>query len=117
MFKICISSCLFVFFLTTSCKSSDQHTEIPTCIQSKIELLKKEPVQNPPAEVWEWVSDTQTYYYFTSPCCDQFNFLYNETCEKICAPDGGFTGKGDQKCPEYIKDMTKTLVWKDERKG
>ena len=104
-------------FMLVSCKSSDHKTEVPTCITSKIESLKKEAVQNPPAEVWRWVSNDQIYYYLLSPCCDQYNLLFSETCDTICAPDGGFTGKGDQKCPEFSTDMIKTLVWKDERKG
>ena len=98
------------------CKSSDQNNKLPSCIDSKINALKSEPVRNPPAEVWKWETNGSTYYYFNSPCCDQYNFLLNEKCETICAPDGGFTGKGDLKCPDFEENIIRTLIWKDERK-
>ncbi|MEO6347818.1 MAG: hypothetical protein ABIO60_07895, partial [Aquaticitalea sp.] len=68
------------------------------------------------AEVWKWVDDKIIYYYLTSDCCDQYNYLFNEKCETICAPDGGLTGKGDRQCPDFGESLKKTLVWKDERK-
>lgn len=98
------------------CKSFKQNEGLPSCIASKIEDIKNEPIRNPPAEVWKWEADGNTYFYFNSPCCDQFNYLYNNKCDTICAPDGGFTGKGDQNCPDFGKDLKKTLIWKDERK-
>ena len=114
--------CFFTLILVLasiqfSCKSSEQKKDVPTCITSKIEALKNEPVQNPPAEVWKWETKDNIYYYVISPCCDQYNYLYNNSCEVICAPDGGFTGKGDQKCPAFGVNVTKTLIWKDLRKA
>jgi len=100
-------------FLTTSCSKSDIH--VPNCIDTKIAALKNSPVQNPPAEIWKWVDDGKTYYYITSDCCDQYNYLYAEDCEIVCAPDGGFTGNGDGKCAEFSSEIVKTLIWKDAR--
>lgn len=43
--------------------------------------------------------------------------LFDENCNRICAPDGGKTGKGDGKCPDFFEKRTdEKLVWKDERK-
>ncbi|MEZ4793754.1 MAG: hypothetical protein R2783_09910 [Gelidibacter sp.] len=103
-------------FFLSGCKSSDQNSGIPNCIKESIEALKNQPIQNPPAEVWLWESNGKTYYYFNAACCDQFSILYNDKCELICAPDGGFTGKGDGKCPEFGESVKKILIWKDERK-
>jgi len=100
-------------FLTTSCSKSDIH--VPNCIDTKIAALKNSPVQNPPAEVWKWVDNGKIYYYITSDCCDQYNYLYAEDCEIVCSPDGGFTGNGDGKCPEFSSEIVKTLIWKDAR--
>jgi hypothetical protein len=34
----------------------------------------------------------------------------------ICQPDGGITGKGDGKCPDFDKNKTnEKLVWQDPR--
>lgn len=37
-------------------------------------------------------------YFYTSDCCDQFNHFYSEKGTKLCST-GGFSGKGDGKCP------------------
>ncbi len=113
--KLTFISILMSGFLL-NCKPSNQQRVLPSCIDSKIEAIKKAPVQNPPTEIWKWQIDTVAYYYITSGCCDQYNYLYNENCEVVCAPDGGFTGKGDQKCPDFGDNIQKKLIWKDERK-
>lgn len=99
----------------TSCENTETIIDYPSCIDAKIDALKKVTVQNPPAEVWKWEVDHNVYYYITSDCCDQYNYLHNENCEIVCAPDGGFTGNGDGNCPEFNGEIVKTLIWKDER--
>lgn len=108
---------MVLYFCLSTCKSSNQDSEIPNCIKDRIETLKRQPIQNPPAEVWQWETNDKTFYYFNAPCCDQFSTLYNDKCEIICAPDGGFTGKGDGKCPDFGTDVKRILIWKDERKS
>lgn len=110
-----LSISILAFFILVACKSSNQNEALPSCIKEKIETLKNQPLQNPPAEVWEWKDEKSTSYYITSDCCDQFNYLFSDNCETVCAPDGGFTGKGDQKCPEFLGELKKTLIWKDQR--
>lgn len=110
---------LFIFIgilVLTSCENTTATNDIPTCIETKIQDLKNESVQNPPAKVWKWEVDGQTYFYITSDCCDQYNYLYTSNCEIVCAPDGGLTGEGDGKCPSFTNEIVKTLVWEDTRK-
>jgi len=109
-----ISGCFVI--LLVSCKSSSQPVQNVSCIASKIEALKNEPVANPPSQVWKWETEGQTFYYVNAACCDHFSTLYNENCNIVCAPDGGITGRGDGKCPEFPKDTKRTLIWKDTRK-
>lgn len=89
--------------------------EVPDCVKKMIEAIKAEPVRNPPAEVWQWKTSDNIYYYVTSDCCDQYNYLYDEKCGQVCAPDGGFTGDGDGNCPSLQELIEKVLVWKDNR--
>ena len=89
--------------------------DVPSCIEEKIRDIKKEEMRNPPAQVWKWEVDGNTYFYITSDCCDQYNYLYDEDCSVVCAPDGGFTGNGDGNCPDFNEEIIKTLVWKDDR--
>src|SRR5688500_15649158 len=44
------------------------------------------------------ISD-RVYYYAVSGCCDQLNPLFDAEGKYVCAPDGGFTGRGDGQCP------------------
>ncbi len=97
------------------CEKSDLDLDASSCIESKIRELKRVEVQNPPAQVWKWEADGNILYYFTSDCCDQYNYLYNENCEIVCAPDGGITGNGDGNCPVFTTEIEKTLIWEDQR--
>ncbi|WP_236971973.1 DUF6970 domain-containing protein [Membranihabitans marinus] len=105
---------LLVWSFTMSCDKNKDEVDIPTCIQAKIESLKTLHKQNPPAIVEEWETPSGTYYYITSDCCDQFNYLYDGFCNVVCAPDGGITGEGDGNCP-VLTDTVVTVLWQDER--
>ncbi|MHB1148277.1 MAG: DUF6970 domain-containing protein [Lutibacter sp.] len=105
-----------LIFLNASCEKSNLNIDAPNCIENEIKKIKNEEVRNPPAQVWKWEVDGQTYYYITSDCCDQYNYLYNSNCEVICAPDGGLIGTGDGNCPDFIGSIKKTLIWKDNRR-
>jgi len=89
---------------------------LPVCVQHKIDSIKAEPKWNPPAEVNEYVYNKRHVFLFTSNCCDQFIVLLGGSCNYICAPSGGYTGKGDGKCSDfYEKAKHVKLVWKDDR--
>jgi hypothetical protein len=101
-------------FCGSTCNKINRAT--PGCITEKIERIKAQPKWNPPAEVNEYLYNDRHVYLFSSPCCDQYNLLYDENCTAICAPSGGFTGKGDGKCPDFNEKAKHIrLVWKDER--
>ncbi|REE83065.1 hypothetical protein BX611_0345 [Lutibacter oceani] len=104
-----------VLFLLISCNDSDLEIAVPSCIKNKIEIIKNNEISNPPTQIWKWETDDETYYYITSDCCDQYNYLYANNCEIICAPDGGFTGNGDGNCPIFSNEIIKTLIWEDNR--
>ena len=105
-----------ISFILTGCLDSDIEVDIPYCVELKIESIKKEDVRNPPAQVWKWKVDGKEYYYITSDCCDQYNYLYDEQCNIVCAPDGGITGNGSGYCPDFKGEIEKILIWKDSRK-
>lgn len=86
------------------------------CILQKIDSLKKETVWNPPAEIYEYEYNGKKVYAISSNCCDFFNTVIDSDCKYVCAPSGGFTGRGDGKCADFFKVAKKLrLVWKDER--
>jgi len=101
----------------TSTNKPDDVSSIPKCVQAKIDSIKTLPRFNPPAEVSQYEYNGKQAFLFSSDCCDQYNILIDESCNYVCAPSGGFTGKGDMKCNDFTeKAKLVKLVWKDERK-
>jgi hypothetical protein len=96
--------------------NKEGNIKIPSCISEKIEAIKQQPKYNPPATVSRYSYKSQYVYFFSSDCCDQYNYLYDKNCNIICAPSGGITGKGDGKCADFRQEATgETLIWKDPR--
>jgi len=96
---------------------ADEKDGVPACVQKKIDSIKKEPRWNPPAEVNEYRYNDKKVFLFSSDCCDFFNLLLDSSCNYICAPSGGITGKGDMQCSDFDKVSRHIkLVWKDNRK-
>jgi hypothetical protein len=107
----------FIILTTVArdCNCNHQNL-VPACIQQKIEDIKAQPKWNPPAEVHAYQYKGKTVYYFTSNCCDQYNVVYDADCNYLCAPDGGYTGRGDGKCADFKAAAEHIrLVWKDPR--
>ena len=95
---------------------SNTATGIPACIQQKIDSIKKLPVWNPPAQIELYDYNNQKIYVVSADCCDFFSSAFNENCEFVCAPSGGFTGRGDGKCSDFNeKAKLVSIVWKDDR--
>jgi len=114
--KYAIFILLLTELMSSTCRKAQESQTIPSCIQQKIDEIKSQPKWNPPAEVNEYLYNDKHVYLFSSPCCDQYNMLYSEDCTPLCAPSGGFTGRGDGKCADFNEKAKKLrLVWKDDR--
>ena len=104
-----------VFLNAKSCGDKNSNG-IPPCITQMIADYQSKPVQNPPAAIYEYQYNHQTVYYVVAPCCDQWSTLYVSVCQIVCHPDGGITGKGDGKCPDFdAKAKFVKVVWEDKR--
>jgi hypothetical protein len=100
-----------------SCEKSGLPSDIPACILQKINEIQADEVRNPPASVWQYEYNQKTVYYIPAYCCDIQSQLLDENCNLICSPDGGLTGKGDGKCPDFFTNRkNEKLIWQDERK-
>jgi hypothetical protein len=109
-------SFLLITVLALSAISCHKNYTDYSCINSKIAQIKSKARWNPPAEVNEYLYQGKTVFLFSADCCDQFYELYDENCNLLCAPSGGFTGNGDGKCPDFSTQAKHIrLVWKDSR--
>ena len=112
----------FVIVVLSGCKKDEEPDPfcgfgtISSCINQKIQAIKSEPVTTPATKIFSYQYRGQTVYYIPAQCCDFPSELYDENCNLICYPDGGFSGNGDGLCNDfYDKATNKTLIWEDPR--
>jgi hypothetical protein len=91
-------------------------TDRPAWLTARIQKILAQEPANPPVQIFRYLYNDQVVYYETAPCCDFFTTLYAADGKVICQPDGGITGKGDGRCPDFPNKRTReTLVWQDPR--
>ncbi len=96
--------------------TSHDGQQTPPFISALIAQMQSEPVANPPASVTRYVYNGQVAYYVPPRCCDIPGVLYDADGNIICMPDGGFTGSGDGRCPDFFTARTsEQLIWADSR--
>lgn len=85
---------------------------IPPCMQKKIDSFNLVAKHEQPQKVIQYEYKGKKVYYVLSHCCDFFNELYDSDCKLMGYPDGGFTGRGDGKFPEFAKEISKEkVIW------
>src|SRR5690349_16456124 len=110
---------VFICGLTISCsnKNAKKSASLPVCLVKQIELFDKKESNNPPEQIDEYLYNDKRVFLFTAGCCDQYNTVYDEQCNAICSPSGGFEGKGDHKCEEFSKKARFIKkIWPTEKK-
>ena len=91
-------------------------TQRPAWLKARIAAVLAERKRNPITRVLRYSYAGQTVYYQSAPCCDQYSQVFDTKGRLLCQPDGGITGKGDGKCPDFDKKKTnEKLVWQDPR--
>jgi hypothetical protein len=85
-------------------------------IETLIAGFEAEPVANPPHRIVRYRYDEKHVYYVPAVCCDQPSTLYDDQGQVVCQPDGGFSGRGDNRCPDFAsRRRDETLIWSDPR--
>jgi len=85
---------------------------LPAWLAARVADYDAQPARTAPSAVHEVTYRGAPAYLVTAPCCDQFNPLYDARGVVICHPSGGFTGRGDGKCPEALPpDAPRREVW------
>lgn len=70
--------------------------------QEQIAAYESAPPDKRPSDITRVLYNGKPAYVISSPCCDQFNYMYDADGQRICAPSGGFTGQGDGRCTGVI---------------
>ena len=104
---------VIVFFMSfliglTSCEQIDLPSDAPNCVKKLIRGSN-----GTPQAVWRYQYQGETVYQVIPDCCDQYISVYSSNCDFICAPSGGYSGKGDGKCPNFNDEATEgVMIWK-----
>ena len=89
---------------------------LPSWLDRMLRELESQPSANPPLTITRYEYRGQVVYYQTAACCDIFSRLYNEEGELIAHPDGGITGRGDGRLPDFFQEREgEFVVWMDAR--
>ncbi len=113
--KIIFLIVISVSILLAGCSQATQSAN-PAWVDKLITQYESDVVGNPPQSIWSYEYNGQVVYYIPPQCCDQYSTLYSADGNVICAPDGGFTGTGDGKCPDFLSKRTnEQQIWKDSR--
>jgi hypothetical protein len=89
---------------------------LPAWLTSLIAQLEAAPPANPPASIARYDYHDEAVYFLPARCCDVPSTLYRADGTILCHPDGGFSGAGDGRCPDFFTARkNETLIWRDVR--
>ena len=92
---------LFLFLNSSSCRCSKSDGVQSGQWIDQFVATMNESTEDNPIKIDQFVFRQDTLYYMTFPCCDRMSRLYTKYGEEICRPDGGITGMGDGRCPDF----------------
>lgn len=99
-----------------ACRAPTPPDDSPVWLRELVSRLESEPVANPPAYLARYLYRGDTVYYLPPRCCDIPSLVFNLGGEVICAADGGITGAGDGRCPDFFAARRdERIIWRDAR--
>ena len=97
-------------------EAATANTQGTPWLNQMIQQMQEDETANPPAKIYRYNYQEKEVYYVTGRCCDIPGKVYNMYGNIICEPDGGITGKGDGRCPDFFEQRKdETLIWEDKR--
>ena len=100
-----------IYFITTvtSCAKVDVPKGTPKCIKKLI----KEREDHCLKEVYKYrYEGSDVYLFVPDGCPDLPSVVYSDKCGHVCNPDGGLSGNGDGRCPDFFSQITnEEFIW------
>ncbi len=75
---------------------------LPEWLRIRLADYDAQPGSAAPRAVFEVRWGDGVAYYVKAGCCDQLDPLIDARGVLLCHPSGGFTGRGDGKCPQAL---------------
>lgn len=116
MCRICSLFFLLFLILAGSAVGATDISKEPEWVRDLVARLQSEPVANPPAFLIRFDHAGKSYYYLPPRCCDIPSTLFDSEGNVMCVPDGGITGRGDGRCPDFVREPKNGVkIWEDPR--
>ncbi len=110
------SSLAMMVVAVGACAVPGPQASRPDWLTMRIAEIEREPVANPPALIARYDYKGQPVYYLPPRCCDIPSDVYDTTGAVICHADGGYTGKGDGRCADFLAERrNEKVIWRDPR--
>lgn len=93
--------------------SSETSPKAIAVARDQIAAFEASPPGKRPSSVWKIEYKGKPAFLIISPCCDQFNYLYDSDGTRLCAPLGGISGAGDGRCPDALQGKDAKVVVPD----
>lgn len=88
----------------------------PEWLIDLVDQMEGQPPANPPAFIAKYEYQGMDVYYLPPSCCDVPSALFDEEGTVLCSPDGGLSGHGDGRCPDFFETrQNQRTVWQDSR--
>jgi Domain of unknown function (DUF6970) len=103
------------------CVSCDENAPLapepaPEWLTALIRNIEMQPVANPPVSITRYEYKSDVVYFVPPRCCDIWSDLYRADGTTLCHPDGGLTGNGDGRCPDFVTERKNAqIIWRDPR--
>ncbi len=89
---------------------------MPAWLTTLIQQSEAEPVANPPAFIARYDYNGETVYFVPPRCCDVMAVVYRGDGSIACHPSGGFSGRGDGRCADFLAARrNERIIWRDTR--
>ena len=86
---------------------------LPEWLRIRLGDYDAQPGPAAPRTVWQVRYGDGLAYYVQAGCCDQLDPLVDARGVLVCYPTGGFTGRGDGKCPGALPPVAERReVWR-----
>jgi len=86
---------------------------LPDWLRIRLADYDAQPGPAAPRAVYEVRYGEGVAYYVMAGCCDQLDPLVDAKGVLVCYPTGGFTGRGDGKCPGALPpESGRREVWR-----
>jgi hypothetical protein len=88
--------------LLPGCSSSNARYVSPYSTKWVKQQIRAYEMRGPSQVTGKGIHADKPVYLIPSPCCDKYDYFYDSRGVILCAPSGGFTGRGDGSCPEIL---------------